>query len=246
MFTKSLIIILITVFFSSCKTNDNTFYWNTETSEYKGIFDSKKISKEQIENISRLSSGRHFGCYSKTGLSDNEGLLDDTEIGKDSLVGIFNEYNLKKKEIEKLEIIPIPFWQNVKSKKMEEIDDEFELKRIVLEALNNPKVLYNNKFSKICPKYINIANITDEDILLKEWENLFINVETDKEYGKQHIKFFLSKYLNSKDRFIKAREEIIIFGYWHHTLEKLCEINDIDTSNEFEKLFLDVKKNRTY
>lgn len=232
------LLFIISFLFISC-SNKNTYYWSSETRDYCGIYDPKKISKKQIDNIYQLCYSS-LDCFSNLALNEEEGMLDYTGIKDETDESILNEYINSKNEIEKIDILPIPFWQNIKSKKIEEIKYKFELKKNVLESFKNPKVLYSNKFSNICHEYVDMANISDEDKLLKEWEKLFSNIDNDKEYAEQHIKFFYEKFTNPKERFIKAREEIIIFGYWHHTLEKLCIENHVNTSKEFEKLFIEV------
>ena len=230
----------------SCDNSDNEVVWFTETDQFTGTFNPKLYTKKQIEDTEKLCVG-HFGSYNKTGLHESEGVLDATEIRTKTALDILNDRNENKTKIENLALIQQKFWIELKDKKLKEVEDEFRLQEIVLKAYTNPTVLLDNEFAKLCPEFVAIANTSDTTKLLESWERLF----EGKEYGDKNIHNFYTKYKTQVDRYLNARADIITFGYWHCTCEKLAISNGNNSLEElnklveeFNKLFVEIKQER--
>ena len=180
--------------------------------------------------------------FEKTGINDSEGVIDLTDIRKKSEEKILKEFNDKKIELENLQIVNNDFWKKLKNKKFEELTDKYELQQITIKAYSDPQVLKDNRFSDFCHLYVDIANLKDTIELLDYWKDFF-----DKRYyGDIHIRHFNDQNKTSSERFLNARADIITFGYWHCTSRKLAELDKVNATEEFEKLFTDIKSERWY
>ena len=238
-------LLLLLTFFYACvskKSDKGVFVWWTEVREYRGTFDTTKYSNEQIEGVYKLCLG-HFGSFDKTGISDREGVIDLTEIREKSEEKILKNFIAEKNELESLQIIESDFWKERKRKKLEELTDKYELQLITIKAYSDPQVLKDNRFSDLCHLYVDIANLKDTTELLDYWKDLF----DKKYYGDIHIRHFIDQSKTLSERFSNARADVITFGYWHCTSRKLAELDkENGTAEEFEKLFTDIKSERTY
>ena len=223
------------------KVNNNEYLWFTEAYEYRGTYDTTKYTLAQIEGVYKLCNG-HFGSFEKTGISDQEGVVDLTDIRQKSEADILKAYNDEKGELENLLIIDSDFWKERKARKIKELTDKYELQLITIKAYSDPRVLKDNRFSDLCHLYVDIANLKDTTELLDYWQDLF----KEREYGDIHIRHFNDKYKTASERFLNARADIITFGYWHCTSRKLAELNNETATDEFEKLFTNIKQKRWY
>ena len=230
--------------FYSCNSynvNNNEYLWFTEAYEYRGTYDTTKYTFAQIEGIYKLCNG-HFGYFEKIGVNDREGVIDLTDIRNKNEADILKNYNDEKNELENLEIIDSDFWKERKIKKLKELADKYELQLITIKAYSDPQVLKDNRFSNLCHLYVDIANLIDTTELLDHWQDIF----KKRDYGSTYMRHFNDKYKTASEHFLNARADIITFGYWHCTSRKLAELNDEKATEEFKKLFTNIRQKRWY
>ena len=222
---------------NSVAAQDTTaiFTWTTELCENTGTYDSKKYSKEQLKNTYDL-----WFTFSGVALETKTNPHSIEDINELSVAKLTSEYNAKKAYYNR-EIIPVPFWNKIKQQRLQELEDEYELRKITIEAYTKPSNLLNNRFSKNCEEYARILSSKDTIKLLDTWKN-FVEKQKDKNADPEKVmESFYTKY-NSKNRILYAKIELITYGWWNCANSTISRINDDGTmEKEFNKIFSNIK-----
>ncbi len=250
---KTALIIVFSFFILSCvekdknknvenkvalSNNSNTtavFKWTTELCENEGTYNAKMYSEVELKNTYDL-----WFTFSGIALETDSNAFRIEDIEKLSINELTSEY-IDKKALYNRKIVSTPFWNKIKAERLQELEDEYELKKITIEAYSNPEVLLNNKYSKYCSEYAQVLSSNDTIELLKSWRNLIEKQVSKNGSPEKFMERYNEKY-NSKDRLIYAKIELMNFGWWNCGNHEIKRVNqDGTTEEEFNKLFLHVK-----
>lgn len=238
---KHIISLSLIFFITACNQVENTFVWGSESKTSTGKFDTKLYTMEQIHDTHELCR-MHFGGGAKLGFFDGGKMYDFTGITNKTNDDLNREYLEKKNRIEILQPVNQAFWINLKKQKLLELIDEYEIKKIALESINNPSVLENNKFSYLCPDQIEKINQKDTLQLIENWNDLMVYFKGfDEPQITNYIDFFNKTNKTQKNKFIAARTDLIIHGWWVCTVEKLANQNIIKPIDKFDELFTNIE-----
>jgi hypothetical protein len=249
---KTALIIISSFFILSCvdkdknadnkiamSKNSNTttvFKWTTELCENTGTYNPKKYSEVQLKNTYDLWFA-FSGIALKT--KTNAHFIEDIE--KLNIYKLMSEY-IDKKDLYNREIISTPFWNKLKAERLQELEDEYELKKITIEAYSNPSILLNNRFSKYCSEYAQVLSSNDTIELLKSWRNLIEKQKNKNGAPEKFMEKYNEKYI-SKDRLIYAKIELMTYGWWNCGNSTIRRLNDDGTmEKEFNKIFSNIKR----
>ena len=219
----------------NCKIDSsNLFKFTTEVCENTGKFEKKLYTKSQIE-------GAYFLWFEFSGLTSNFIKTPD-DIKKLNLTNLVNEYNGKLNYLENLKTVNNNFWKSLKIQRIRELNEEFEAKKIHILAYTDSKYLLQNRFSEHCKKYVSILNSENKSSIVKEWANL---KETQKKNNSnpESLELKFQNQVNSNDKLVFAKINLIEFGWWNCINEMIFRVND-DNENirkQFYKLFKTVK-----
>ena len=238
---KHIISLSLIFFITACNQVENTFVWGSESKTSKGTFDTKLYTIKQIHDTHELCR-MHLGGGAKFGFYDNGKMLDPTGIVGKTKDDIAKAYLEEKNEIEILQPVNQYFWINLKKQKLLELIDEYEIKKIALESISNPSILENNKFSYLCPEQVEKINQKDTLQLIKNWDTLMIYFRGfDEQQTTKYINYFNKTNKTQKNRFLAARTDLIIHGWWVCSVEKLSDQINIKPIYKFEELFTKIE-----
>jgi hypothetical protein len=256
---QSITIVLVTLFAWSCtskaaKKNETgstqqsspdttskstpaaTFVWVTELCENKGTYDAAKYTAVQLQNTYDLWF-RFGGVILETdGTATN--LEEVSALDANKLTA---EYQKQKKYFNQMVIVNTPYWQKLKEQRIKELEDEYELKKISIQAYNNSTVLNNNRFSKYCPDFVKVLTSPDPDELLTFWKGFAEKQSLQNGSPESYMARFYEKF-NSNDKYAYAKIDLITYGWYNcanHTLSYMER--DEQMEKEFNKLFSAVK-----
>jgi hypothetical protein len=220
------------------KNTDNAaiFKWTTESCTNTGTFDPKKYSKEELKNSYDL-----WFTFSGITLETDANAYFIEDINKLDATKLFLEY-INKKALYNRKTVSTPFWDKLKTERLQELEDYYELKKITIEAYSDPSILLNNKYSAKCSEYVKALSSNDTIELLKAWRN-FIEVRKSKGEVDEKLKEDYDKKYNSKDHLLYARIELMTYGWFNCANSQIKRIEELDTiENEFDKMFITIKK----
>ncbi|WBV61949.1 hypothetical protein PFY12_07480 [Chryseobacterium camelliae] len=214
----------------SLKTSQNkqTFNFVTELCDNKGLYDANKYSREEIEGTYKLWFQYSGLLLSKPSVFKPE-TLQEVRRDKDKILAkLDKDFAEKKKILEDLKIVNDPYWQNIRTQKIQELIQEYEFDKTEILAFSDPSVLLNSKFSKNCENFVRALN-SDEDVMIDEWRKLRIQM-SKKNGSPERVMDEFENNLHAQNRNEYAIVDLITFGWGN------CANNSIKRIEHDEKM----------
>lgn len=214
----------------------STFVWVTELCENKGTYNAAKYTAEQLQNTYDL-----WFRFSGVALETDGTANKPEEVSKLDSNKLREEYQRQKKYFNQMVIVNSTYWQKLKEQRIQELDNEYELKRITIESYSNPAVLNTNRFTKFCPEFVKVLTSTDTAELMAFWKGFAEKQSLQNGSPESYMERFYAKY-NSNNRLAYAKIDLTTYGWWNCANQSLSYINgDGQMGEEFNKLFIGVK-----
>lgn len=231
----STITILATV--STLTAQMRTFKWDDLMCSFTATYDSKRYSDKQLRNTAKLITMGEFDIdyFTQVFKYDDIESLDVTKLD--------DEYNRKSVELRSLELVPGPYWENIRKRKLKEMDQVYAQRRVKTIAYNNPTALRTYDGAPACKAKFVEPLIAGGESLYKVW--LDVNIESRKKNSDpERIRRDFEAQFASADRAKFAFVEVMAFGWGNcanASIEYDNAANDGTYLKEFKKLFVRVR-----
>jgi hypothetical protein len=212
-----------------------TFEWTDIMCGYKGTYDSRKYSEVQLRNTWRLID--HDG----PSLEGMATVWQYDEIAGLDVAALDRSYNGVRSEIENLNIVKTPYWQNVRKKKLEALEQDYRLRRTTMLAYTKPAVLMEYPAAEACKLKYAGPIAKGGDALLGLWRE--VNLESQvNNADPARLQRIFDEQRRSPDRLKFALVETMAFGWWNCANDVLRDgpafnPEDSEHAEEFKKLF---------
>lgn len=231
-------LLVLCVFAVSVTAQVKTFRWETELCRYSGAYDPKKYSEAQLRNTVRLMRPGEFG------LNYDATVWNFQDISKLNVNALDASYSKAATELKQLSIVRSPFWENVRQKKLAEIEQVYRLSRATMIAYTRPEALTEYQGAESCKSKYASALIAGGEALLTVWRS--VNLESQsKNADPARLQRIFAEQMASPDRLKFALVETMAFGWWNCANE-FIEYDQGDNSEtrerEFRKLFIRVRR----
>lgn len=223
----------------SQQNKEEIFNFSTELCDNKGHFDSGKYSKEELEGTYKLWF-QMGGVLLSTPSVFNLNSLQKVRTEKDEILAqLDKDFTNQKKVLENLKVVKDPYWENIKTQKLQELIDEYEFRKTEIQAFSDPSILINNKLSKSCQNFVK-ALTSNETQMIVEWKKL--REEMSKRNGNpQRIMDEFEEHLNSPNKKDYAIIDLITFGWGNCANEGVKRIeHDEKMNDKFNSLFIKI------
>ncbi|MBF4516872.1 hypothetical protein IRZ71_10970 [Flavobacterium sp. ANB] len=248
---KKLSILALVLFYMFCvnksKDSDNKkvsikhtgpvaiFKWGTESSENVGVYDPQKYSVQEIKNTYALWFP-YFGYHLETdAYFESIEDLENLNIKK-----LTREYTVKKALLNR-KVVPLPYWEKLKTKRLKELNDEYELYKITMMAYSDPSVLLHNKYSSKCSEYSKALTSKNNGVLLNAWITLTEMRKNDAVSPEKIMEDYTKAY-HSKYRLLHARMDLLTYGWLDCAEGPQPTSDDSVIEREFDTIFISVEK----
>lgn len=223
----------------SQQNKEEIFNFSSELCDNKGHFDSGKYSKEELEDTYKLWF-QMGGVLLSTPSVFNLNSLQKVRTEKDEiLTQLDKDFASQKKVLENLKVVKDPYWEHIKTQKLQELLDEYEFRKTEIQAFSNPSILINNRLSKGCENFIKALN-SDETQMIEEWRKL--REEMSKRNGNpKRIMDEFEEHLHSPDKKDYAIVDLITFGWGNCANEDVKRTeHDEKMNDKFNSLFIKI------
>lgn len=221
---------------SSARQEDSIYTWSEGLCEYKGTLDPSKYSKDELENTWNLTLGGQ-------GLGDVINYFSDEHYVPTSINTVNSQYKKALASLTELKIVKNnKYWKDLRRQRILELNDEYKLKTITIEAYTNPSVLLKNDFTDSCLFYASALASGDTASIFSAWRQL--HSENLKRNGAPEIleEKFLARF-NSPDKLKYAKSDLMGSGWWNCANHQILHLeNDGKWAREFAKLFIKVQE----
>ena len=213
-----------------------TFRWGTEACEFSGTYDSRKYSQTQLENTVRL-------MRPEFGLHHNATVWKFEEIDGLDIAALDRAYEKAVSELKLLKIVASPFWENIRQKKIREIEQVYRLSRATMLGYADPAKLREYAGAPSCKTRFAEPLIAGGDRLLAAWR-VVSEDSRKKNADPGRLRRIFDEQMASPDRLKFALVEVMTFGWWNcanEFIEYDGGANSPAREREFRKLFIRVR-----
>ncbi|AZB18591.1 hypothetical protein EG352_12780 [Chryseobacterium indologenes] len=215
---------------------EEIFHFVTELCDNKGHYDANTYSREEIE-------GTYALWYTLSGtLLDTPSVFDLNNLqlvrcDKDKILAkLDKDFSDKKKLIQNLKVVNVPYWQNIKKMKYEALLQQYAMEKMQVSAYSDPAVLLTGKNCQNFSKALN----SGDDEMVREWRKLREEMSR-RNSNPQRIMNEFNNHLNSPDKRDYAIIDLITFGWGNCANDEIPNpLHDEKMSKEFENLFLKI------
>ncbi|WP_415329088.1 hypothetical protein [Chryseobacterium sp. MMS23-Vi53] len=218
---------------------EEIFNFETELCNNKGHFDANKYSKEELEGTFKLWFHMRGTMLSSPSVF-NLNSLQKVRTEKDKILSqLDKDFSETKKILENLKVVKDPYWENLRTNKLQELKDEYELKKTEILAFSDPSILMNHKLSKGCENYAKALN-SNNAYMVETWRKLREEM-SKRNSDPQRIMSEFESHLNSSDKNDYATIDLITFGWGNCVNDKIGkDAADENMYKKFESLFIKI------
>jgi hypothetical protein len=208
---------------------EEIFNFTTELCDNKGHFDANLYSKEQLKDTYTLWFNMG-GTLLSTPSVFNLNELHRVRTEKDEILAqLDKDFKHQKKVLGNLKVVNGPYWENIKSQKLQELIDEYEFKKTEIRAFSDPSILLNHNLSKGCRNFAEALHSNGPE-MIEEWRKLREEM-SKKNSDPQRIMNEFEARLNSSDKNDYAIIDLITFGWGN------CANNNLRKTEHDEKMY---------
>jgi len=230
-----LIILLSANTFVSAKSK--RFIWEDEICVHEGRYNAALYTEKQLENTYRLWYSQDFEIFIFRGQRQVNGSFEPI-----TLAWLDYQYALKSAALKKLEIVNVPYWQNVKATKLKRLEQKYILERLTFQAAENPSVLLKLKFADACLEKFANPLIAGDASLLRIWRESNEEERKQSAYAEDMRKDFEAR-MASADKIKYARNEVLKGGWWNCVNSKIDNGDNQGVMHKnFRKLFRRIRE----
>ena len=199
------------------------YAWDTESCHFTGRYSPRRYSQAQLDNTRQLLFG--------TAAPDTDVTpAQPADIAQLSLDTLTAEYTRRITFYRAMRVVAHPIWQALKQAKIQELEDEYQAKKLLVAAFTNPTVLLTASYPGDCQKYAQALASGNDSLILRDWRRLA--EEQQKHSGTpESYRARLEKQYNSADRLAYAKLDLLTYGWWN------CANNSIRRAAATEEMY---------
>ncbi|WP_027387509.1 hypothetical protein [Chryseobacterium gregarium] len=221
------------------QNKEEIFIFATELCENKGRFNLDKYSKKELEDTYKLwfqMGGALLSTPSVFNLND----LQKVRTEKDQILAkLDKDFTQQKKVLENLKVVRDPYWENIKTRKLQELTDEYEFRKTEIQAFSNPSILLHHKLSKNCENFAKALH-SDGPQMIEEWRKLR-EAMSKRNSDPQKIMNEFEEHFSSPDQKDYAVVDLITFGWGNCANDGLKKTeHDEKMYKKFNSLFIKI------
>lgn len=221
----------------SAEVKPLVFKWDSELCENSGVYDSSIYTEEKLKNTLEL-----IRTSDSVALNTDATVFSIEGVKELSLTKLKTEYDSERKKLSNLTIVDGDFWKKYKEDRIKMLDDEYELKKITIEAYSNPKVLLGNRFTEKCKEFALALSSETDTLLLETWKKV-VDENMKHNGSPESLLKTYNTQKESADSLSYAKVEVMTFGWWNCANNELKQIyTDGKDQKEFEKIFTKIDR----
>jgi hypothetical protein len=203
------------------------FTWFFEMCDYEGTYVAGKYTTKQLENtLQYLVSGE--------GTSQPFSIFSPDDLKRVNRVEVERKFDKTLKSLKTLEFVNTPYFNEIKQKRIAEIERLKLLSLIQIDSYSKPKVLLSDDYSKVqCDEYTN-ALIAGGDELLSMRKKM---AEQSRDEGNSLAMSRFIEETQSGEQLEFARVFVSTFGWWNCVNYSIERVETWEAHKRFIQLF---------
>ena len=212
------------------------FEWQLELCSCKGYYLRSFYSEQELKDT------YDFFMRMDAGLTTSTMVFYPRNIADIDIPKFTKEYESLRLYLDTCKLVNNSYWSGQVTRQKKNLEKQYYLEKLKMEAFLNPKVLLNSDYVyDDCEVFAKALASGDEDMLLKVWKDLRVEMSKNNGYPERVMAEF-QENLNSPDRDTYARIDLITFGWWNCINQHIERADYEKMAQEFEKLFVKIEK----
>ncbi len=233
--TKYIIAIILFIIPAVAHGQRNTFTWDDALCSFVGTYDARKYSEKQLRNTAKLFLPEESQSLPPATVWRYEHIAD---LNVDYLD---RKYKAAREELAAMRIVETPYWEGVRKRQIESLDEIYRLKRTTLMAYRKPAVIAEYNGATACKAKYAGPLAAGGDELVRAWREVNLDSQS-KNASPESLQKRFDLQNQSPDRFKFALVETMAFGWWNCANAVMRDgpafaDNTVDMEKEFRKLF---------
>lgn len=217
------------------ETEIDTINWYTDLCEMNSEFETSKYSKKQLKDTHRL-------WFSNLGYISFDGYPVFKLDAKTQPIEILEQkYAEGKAELESLEIVDLPYWNNLRKLKLQELESYYKHEKTAYLAYSNLSLLKNTSYNPKAKVYVDALVSGDSLKMITAWKKLNEEQKANNS-SPEYVEQKFQSRLNSPQCLEYAKMELFSFGWNNNTIKSCEKCKELENTEimyeEFKKLFI--------
>ena len=210
-----------------------TFHWESEMCTYTGRYNSKKYTAQQLADTHDLLSG---GL-----LTTSATVFRPEDIPKLSVDTLEAEYAKVLAHLKGLQPVPGATWQELKRRKLQELNDEYRATKLTMLGYANPRLLVNSTYPAACKTYVKGLAAENDSMIIASWQQLVREQQKNNSIPESLQERF-EQEATAPNWHEYAQVALISFGWWNCVNETIRRAEPTEKMyRQYEQLFVHVQ-----
>jgi hypothetical protein len=211
------------------------FVWETDACRHTGWYKKGLYREKQLRNTQALEQA----TYLETDVSIRQpAQYTEAHIYQlDQL--LTQEYHAASRKLRAADVLPTPYWQEVKRHRLLELAEQYQLKKLVVAAYFTPDVLLRTPYPEPCRAFAAALASPDTAVVLQAWRRL-VEAQKQNNGAPESLEETYQRQYDSPDRLAYAKIELLTYGWWNCANGQQKEAAFFENNSqhqEFNKLF---------
>ncbi|GAA4505577.1 hypothetical protein GCM10023172_33640 [Hymenobacter ginsengisoli] len=215
-----------------------TFTWQDDVCENTGTFPAGAYTQRQLRDTYQLVNGFQLNT---TVVPFQLGHYNDAFFSQ-AAQHLTQEHDSLAARLHGLQVVPTPYWRNIKRLRELELAEEYVLDHATLEGYFHPDTWLSNAYYAHCAEYATALASTDSAVVIPAWRKL-VDAEKVNNGIPASLEAAFKTQLASPERMRYAKVALMTFG-WSNCANAQRKYSDLSgqhpLQDDFAKLFTHV------
>lgn len=168
-----------------------------------------------------------------------------SDIDQLSLDSLNQEYTRRIRQYRRMAVVPRPLFLQLKRRAIEEMEQDYQAKKLTIQGFANPAVLLATSYPGACAKYAQGLAAQNDSLILRDWKNLIQErLAHNKKLGST-TDYYTPRFQQeaaAANWQQYAKMELLTYGWRNCVNSSIQRVAPTEKMyQEFDKLFTNVK-----
>ncbi|TGE28572.1 hypothetical protein [Hymenobacter metallicola] len=209
------------------------YVWESDVCRYTGRYRPGSFSQAQL-------AGTWHVLYNDVWLNYYNPLPHQpATLAKMSLDSLDDHYHRAHRYLENLAVVPRPVWQQLKQARLRELEQEYQITRLAMQAFTQPEVLLTG--SPDCLPLVQGLATHNDSLTRRDWHRFIENHKTQNASPEQYMARYLDRAADA-NWLTYAKIDLLTYGWFNCANQKTARPEPTETLyRQFDQLFVQVE-----
>jgi hypothetical protein len=197
-----------------------TFTWQDEVCENTGTYPAGAYTQRQLRDTYQLVNGFQL---TTTVVPFQLSRYNDAFFSQ-AARDLTHEHDSLAAALHGLQVVPSPYWRNIKRLRELELAEEYAIDHATLEGYFHPDTWLSNAYYTHCADYATALASTDSAVVISAWRKL-VDAQKVNNGVPQSLEAAFRAQLASPERMRYAKVALMTFGWSNSANTATCRVS---------------------